>query len=243
VGIRGFLARLTSGSIEEGNLSRDLRTDFGMISDPDPFGEFWGEMYIDRLGLRLRVEEDNTFQGRVGTGPETDVIRSSELETSSGSFGVDLDLIRYPFLRLGIDYDVYFGKIKLLDRTHPNQWTVFEVAGRQPMTIGVHGLAIPTRIRGVPVTVQARARFPIPLLTSGSDAKVTEWEVSAGLRPAIWDTSLYAHSTFSVGLSGGFRWVNLETDLVATDLVTGGDRNAKLKARWQGAFIELGLAF
>jgi len=240
IGFRAWLPRLASGSIDTEAVSYDLKTDLGMISDPEPFREFWAEMYIDRLGIRLRVEEDNTFKGRVGLGTDADTIRSSELETNTAVLGLDVDLIRYPFLRLGVDYDYYFGEIKLHDRRSPDpsQWTVLEVGGRQPMTVGVHGLAIPTRVRGVPITVQARVRFPVPFVLKGADARITEWEISGGLRPAIWETSLCAHSTFSVGLSGGFRAVNLETDVVHPD-----GREAKLKARWQGAFIELGLVF
>ena len=115
-----------------------------------------------------------------------------------------MDLIRYPFLRLGIDYDLYLGNIKLLDRksSDPTRWTAFSVQGREPMTIGVHGMAIPFRVRGVPVTVQARARFPIPLVQKDQDAKITDWEISGGLRPAIWETSLYGHTY----LCGGFKW-------------------------------------
>jgi hypothetical protein len=244
LGFRAFLARLSAGSLDDNTLGRDLRSDFGMSSDPEPFREFWAEWYIDRLGIRLRLMEENTFQGRRGAEgtapPANNPVRSSELETNTAALGVDVDLIRYPFLRIGIDYDYYFGEIKLQDRrsTNTNEWTVWEVQGRQPMTIGVHGLAIPTRVRGVPVTVQARGRFPVPLVQSGKDAKLIEWEVSGGLRPAIWDTSIYAHSTFSVGLSGGFKSINLETDVV-----NPAGREGKLKARWQGAFIELGLVF
>jgi len=240
IGIRAWLPRLASGSIDTGEVSYDLKTDFGMISDPEPFREFWAEMYIDRLGIRLRVEEDNTFKGRVGLGTDADTIRSSELETNTAVLGLDVDLIRYPFLRLGVDYDYYFGELKFHDRRSPDpsQWTMLAVGGRQPMTVGVHGLAIPTRIRGVPITVQARLRIPVPFVLKGEDARITEWEISGGLRPAIWETSLYAHSTFSVGLSGGFKAVNLETEVISPD-----GREAKLKARWQGAFIELGLAF
>ena len=240
VGLRVFLARLTSGSLEENGTDVDLLTAHGMTNDPEPFREILVELYVDRLGLRFSVEEDNTFKGRVGGAPGDIIPRSSELETSTGRLGVDVDLIRYPFLRLGIDYDLYLGNIKLLDRksSDPTRWTAFSVQGREPMTIGVHGMAIPFRVRGVPVTVQARARFPIPLVQKDQDAKITDWEISGGLRPAIWETSLYGHSTFAVALNGGFRSVNLETDLLS-----GDSRSAQLKARWQGAYIELGLAF
>lgn len=258
-GIRVFFARFSAGSLDDptglvggGAIGGDLKTHFGMVGDPEPFREFWAEWYIDRLGIRLSVMEDSRFRGRLGSDapvvdPITGVqapgnpVRSSELETNTFALGVDLDLIRYPFLRLGIDYDYYFGEIKLHDRRSPNlyEWTVFEVEGRQPMTVGIHGLAIPTRIRGVPVTVQSRFRFPVPLVqTSGPNARLTQFEISGGLRPAIWETSLYAHSTFSVGLSGGYKWVGLESDVVSHD-----GRKATLKARWQGAFIELGLNF
>lgn len=241
--MRAVLPRLVSGSLEVGATSSDLKTDFGMTNDPDPFIEFWAEWYIDRLGIRLRLEEDNTFQGRLGKEgilPPGDVVRSSELETNTAAIGLDLDLIRYPFLRLGIDYDLYFGKIKLHDRRAADAtlWTAFDVRRSQPMTIGVHGLAIPTRIRGVPLTFQGRARFPVPFVTTSRDAKLIEWEISGGLRPAIWETSNYTHSTISVGLYGGFKSVSLEAEVLS-----GFNREGTLKARWQGAYIELGLAF
>jgi hypothetical protein len=238
--MRAVLPRLASGSVEVGGISVDLKTDLGMTNDPDPFIEFWAEWYIDRLGIRFRLEEDNTFQGRLGTAAAGDIVRSSELETNTAALGFDLDLVRYPFLRLGIDYDLYFGKIKLTSRREADAtlWTAFDVHGRQPMTIGVHGLAIPTRIRGVPLTFQGRARFPVPFVTTSRDAKLMEWEISGGLRPAIWETSAYAHSTISVGLYGGFKSVSLETEVLS-----GFNREGMLKARWQGAFIELGFAF
>ena len=39
----------------------------------------------------------------------------AELEFSSSRLGLDLDVIRYPFFRFGIDYDYYVNHLKFLD--------------------------------------------------------------------------------------------------------------------------------
>ena len=68
-----------------------------------------------------------------------------------------------------------------------------------------------------------------------SEARVTEWEVSAGLRPAVWHTSLYGFSTFSMGLEAGFRSTYLDMTL--------DDAKWAVKAHWQGLFVQVGLYY
>ena len=107
------------------------------------------------------------------------------------------------------------------------------------MTIGLHATAIPGRIRGIPLIAQARIRIPMPLISqlmkAGGEAKVTEWEVSAGLRPAVWHTSLYGFSTFSMGLEAGFRSTYLDMTVI--------DGKWAVKAHWQGLFVQVGLYY
>jgi hypothetical protein len=73
------------------------------------------------------------------------------------------------------------------------------------------------------------------LLQIKSEARVTEWEVSAGLRPAVWHTSLYGFSTFSMGLEAGFRSTYLD--------MTVADDKWAVKAHWQGLFVQVGLYY
>ena len=80
------------------------------------------------------------------------------------------------------------------------------------MTLGFHARAIPAHIREIPFTIQARFRFPMPLVNRQAESKITDWEISGGLRPAIWETSLYGHATFSFDIEAGFRSVSLDTN-------------------------------
>ncbi len=80
------------------------------------------------------------------------------------------------------------------------------------MTLGFHARAIPVHIREIPFTIQARFRFPMPLVNRQAESKITDWEISGGLRPAVWDTSLYGHATFSFDIEAGFRSVSLDAN-------------------------------
>ena len=257
LGGRYFLARLNSGSIERsaypgegtGRVSIDLRGDrYGFKEDMEPFVECWGILYIDRLGLRFHVEDSLKFDGIhnpvPGQAPE-DVESLSFLDVRGSRLGLDLDIVRYPFLRLGINGDWHTTPVKFLDRSQPgtslvNDWYLYESKG--PITIGIHGRVIPVRIREVPFTIQARARMYIPYLKRKTDTRVIDVEFSAGLRPAVWDMSLYGHSTFSLGIEAGFRFQDLE---MFSEGPNWSDPNGtqksdmNLRARWQGAFVQV----
>jgi hypothetical protein len=244
IGARVFLARLASASISKGGVDFDLKGDqYGFVDEPAPFDELWGIIYIDRLGIRFSAEE-NAYRGRTTRDLNAPL---SELDFSSSRLGLDLDLIRYPFFRFGIDYDYYLNEVKFLDANG------VRYTGNPPMTLGFHARAIPVHIREVPFTIQARYRFPMPLVNSQAGTKVTDWEVSGGLRPAVWETSLYGHTTFSFDIEVGFRSVSFDSNPTAnvstpvfdpftgTTFVPAGDLN--LKARWQGAFLQIGVFF
>lgn len=252
IGGRVFLARLTSASVTKGGVDFDLKGhQYGFLDEPEPFGEAWGVLYIDRLGLRFSAEE-NTFRGQsINRFPNNPNPPGAELEFSSSRLGLDLDLIRYPFFRFGIDYDYYVNDVKFLDENGARY------TGVPPMTLGFHARAIPAHIREIPFTVQARFRFPMPLVNRQTESKITDWEISGGLRPAVWDTSLYGHSTFSFDIEAGFRSVSLDanpqTNVNTAVIQPGSDpvvilvpvpaSDLNLKARWQGAFFQIGLFF
>ena len=69
-------------------------------------------------------------------------------------------------------------------------------------------------------------------------AKITDWEIGAGIRPSIWETSMFAHSTFSVGIEAGYRSINLDMKAIAVDQFLTSNE-LELKARWQGAFFQV----
>jgi hypothetical protein len=246
IGARVFLARLASATVTKGGVDFDLKgAQYGFADEPEPFGEAWGILYIDRLGLRFSAEE-NTYRGQTPMLNQANP-PGAELEFSSSRLGLDLDLIRYPFFRFGIDYDYYLNDLKFLD-TNGIRYT-----GVPPMTLGFHARAIPVHVREIPFTIQARFRFPLPLLNRQTESKITDWEISGGLRPAVWDTSLYGHSTFSFDLEAGFRSVSLDANpqtsvnVPVTDPLTGAaltpSSDLNLKARWQGAFFQVGVIF
>jgi hypothetical protein len=236
--------------VTKGGVNFDLKgAQYGFADEPEPFGEAWGILYIDRLGLRFSAEE-NTYRGQTPIVNQANP-PGAELEFSSSRLGLDLDLIRYPFFRFGIDYDYYLNDLKFLDLNGARY------TGVPPMTLGFHARAIPGHIREIPFTIQARFRFPLPLLNRQTETKITDWEISGGLRPAVWDTSLYGHSTFSFDIEAGFRSVSLDANpqtnvntFVIVNPATGeaspigtalADLN--LKARWQGAFLQVGVFF
>lgn len=230
IGVRIFMPTV-DGSVEkeENGVKRTVDfSEFGITNDPQLFKSLYFEFYIDRLGLRGEVEEDHKFQGRVGN---LGTARISELNMSGNRLGLDLDIIRNPFARAGIDFTYHMEKVKFQDRHQEdsNSWT--EYSGENPMTVGFHGRAFPLRIRDVPLTVAGRIRFPIPFLDRPKETKITEWEVSAGLRPAVWETSLLGHTAFSFALEGGYRHTYLNMD-------AGRDGEVNVRAQWGGAFIQ-----
>ncbi len=114
IGARVFLARLASATVTKGGVDFDLKgSQYGFTDEPEPFAEAWGILYIDRLGLRFSAEE-NTYRGQTPMANQANP-PGAELEFSSSRLGLDLDLIRYPFFRFGIDYDYYLNDVKFLD--------------------------------------------------------------------------------------------------------------------------------
>ncbi|MFH0958005.1 MAG: hypothetical protein V1897_04800 [Pseudomonadota bacterium] len=120
---RYFVPRLTSGSVSRNGTDYDLLASatgpnstgggYNFDPQPTPFNSAVFQLQVDRLGLRLAVEEDVIFRGIIGSVPfnsssssgPNDYIRVSELDLSSTRVGMALDLIRYPFVRGGIDFD------------------------------------------------------------------------------------------------------------------------------------------
>jgi hypothetical protein len=101
---------------------------------------------------------------------------------------------------------------------------------------------MPGRIRDVPITIQGKFRMPVPFVQRPTEAKITEWEVSGGLRPAIWETSLLGHSTFSFGIEGGYRMsyltIHARPQRTYLNGVIGDDDEVNVNARWGGAFVQ-----
>lgn len=239
-GGRAVLGRLMHASIIRSDREFNLKgTTYGISRDPEPFREVWGILYIDRLGIRGQVDATR-FLGRNDT---TNFV--SELNVATSRLGVDLDVIRYPQFRLGGNFDYHIGSIEFIDRVELGPG--FEVTYRagSPMTLGVHGRAIPFRFREIPFMLQARCRVSIPFVNRPNEARITDIEFSAGLRPNIWDTSLFAHSTFSISLELGYRWIDLDakTTVAATAPVFVVPSDARIKARWQGAFVQGAIFF
>lgn len=236
-GVRLFLARLDSGKILLGADEFDLKDDYGIQDDPEPFVEIWGTIYLDRLGFRFAMEDNFVFRGR---GLDEDAFSVSELDVRTARLGVDIDLIRYPFLRAGINFDYHTKPVKFFDRFNPRTRQVRPVLqlyhGDQPITMGIHGVAIPGRVREIPIIIQSRFRLRIPFLNRRNDARIYDFEISGGLRPSVWETSLYGYTTFATSVEAGFRWQRL-------DLSMDAEPTVKIRARWQGAFLQLGIAF
>ena len=108
---------------------------------------------------------------------------------------------------------------------------------------GLHGRALPGRIREIPLVFEGSVRVPVPFVNRPTETKIIDWEVSGGLRPAIWDMSLYGHSTFSFGIEVGFRSIYLEMIPREAAHPLGGDTDVKLRAHWQGFFTQIGFYF
>lgn len=251
VGYRVFLPRV-EGTVEVRGETYDL-SEFGIADDPEFFKSLVIEIYFDRLGFRFDVEEDHKFRGR--TGDDTVTVnpslsepylnaKISELDFSGARMGLDLDIIRYPFARGGINVTYYAEQVKFQDRRSddPFQWQQY--TGSQPLQLGLHGRFIPVRIRNVPITIQGRFRMPVPLVQRPTEAKITEWEVSGGLRPAVWETSLLGHSTFSFSIEAGYRacYLTLHARPQRNPFVND-DSEANVTARWGGGFIQATIVY
>jgi hypothetical protein len=235
LGYRMFLPRI-SGKVEARGETHDL-ADFGIRDDQEFFKALYVEWYIDRLGIRIEVEEDYRFQGH--TGDATYPSKISELNIGGNRLGLDLDIIRNPFVRAGINLNYYTEMVRFQDRRLEDENLWMQYTGSQPLQIGVHGKLIAARIRNVPFTIQGRFRGPIPLIQRPTEAKITEWEVSGGLRPAIWETSLLGHSTFSFSIEAGYRACYLTMHARPQRLLDlSDDTEANVTARWGGAFIQ-----
>ena len=237
---RYFVPRLVSGTFSHDGQDYDLLAPatgladggYNFDSQPTPINSALFQLQVDRLGLRLRVDEDLIFRGMHG---ETNNLGLSELDMSSTRLGIDLDLVRYPFLRCGVDFDFNVNPLTFMDdKPDPNRF----YKSASPATLGLHVFAIPARIREVPIIVNAKIGFPFPYwkqITSAQyEARMLEWEVMAGARPSVWDFSAYGHSTFSVGIEAGFRSVAVDAAL---------SDSTSLKAQWQGPFFQFGIYY
>lgn len=236
----------------------DLIDDVGITEDPSPFKEIFFVGRVDRIGLRYHKEDEQIFSGseRLGFDAGHYRLAQSELDVRATRVGMDIDCIRYPLLRLGINFDIQWEPVQFKriywDRfgetfndpsgilaVGPAQIARYEGAG--PWTIGLHATAIPARVRDVPVTIQGRFRYPMPLieklsfLSGGNQAKITDLEASVGMRPSVWDLSLYGYSTFAIGVEAGYRWQRFEIDKNTVDV--------KVKATWSGGFLQLTVVY
>jgi hypothetical protein len=227
----------STGQLNEYDLLAGWNSDpnqggYNFDSQPSPINSALFQLQVDRLGLRLRVDEDLIFRGMHGEGS---TLGLSELDMSSTRLGIDLDLVRYPFLRCGVDFDFNVNPLTFQDdKPYPNRF----YKSASPATLGLHVFAIPARIREVPIIVNARIGFPFPYwkqITSAQfEVRMLEWEVMAGARPSVWDFSAFGHSTFSVGIEAGFRSVAIDADL---------SKSASIKAQWQGPFFQFGIYY
>jgi hypothetical protein len=239
MGARVLLGKLSSGNVVKGSTEYNLLGPLGVTTELQTFPGFWGIFYVDRLGIRFNAESHN-FRGR--SDDPTDQ-RISGLETDFSCVGVDLDLIRYPFFKFGIGTDYQFNPVVYRDRSDPITAGFGEIPyqSREPWILGIYGQAIPARFRDVPIIAHARFRFPMPFMSSNM-AKITEWEIGAGVRPAIWETSMFGHATFSFGIEAGYRSINLDMKAVAVDQFFTSNE-LELKARWEGAFFQVQASF
>ncbi len=199
-------------------------------------------------------------------------MRVSELDMSATRLGIDLDIIRYPMFRFGFNFDYALNGIEFNDSkfawldpyvvssdpvgTVPRKkyWAYLtrnygDLISSEPITVGIQATAIPVRIKEAPIIVCARARVPMPFMKEvfklQNPANVTDWEVSVGLRPSIWDSSPYKFATFSLGVEAGFRSVYIDADLQNRSQ-TPVDRYpsaTNVKAKFSGAFIQVGIYY
>ena len=248
---RYFVPRLVSGSVSQNGTDYDLLASAGADASsggynfdpqPTPFNSALLQLQVDRLGLRLRVDEDIIFRGIHNKSVDSNSRKMSELDLSSTRLGLDLDLVRYPFLRCGVDFDYNVNPLTFMDDKPDINTRFYKSAS--PATLGLHVFAIPARIREVPIIVNAKIGFPFPYwkqITSAQfEVRMLEWEVMAGARPSVWDFSAFGHSTFSVGIEAGFRSVAIDADVRSND---ADEKPANIKAQWQGPFFQFGIYY
>ena len=255
---------------------RTERGGYNFQSRPDYFSEGWFQLQVDRLGLRLVAEEDRIFKGILGsinpppakdaTGDVLDHFRVSLLDFSATRLGLDLDIIRYPQFRFGFNFDIHLNGIQfndakysrliryLIPNSNPPAYSYMvrdygDLTSSEPMTIGFQALAIPGRIKEVPIILTARARFPMPFMQQvfgmQYPASITDWEVSAGLRPSVWETSAYKFATFSLAVEGGYRSTYVDADLYNQNKLelVNYVSPSNVKAKFSGAFIQMSIYY
>ena len=198
--------------------------------------------------------------------------RVSSIDFSATRLGLDLDIIRYPQFRFGFNFDIHLngiefndfkltylvgyksGEVKIGNDTYKtlgyNMWNYGDLVSSEPMTLGFQALAIPGRIKEVPIILTARARFPMPFMKQvfglQSPANITDWEVTAGLRPSVWETSAYKFATFSLAVEGGYRSTYVDADLYnqnKLNLDSNYVSASNVKAKFSGAFIQMSIYY
>ncbi len=244
---RVFIAKLESGSLRSNAGDVDLKNALGMSDHPEPFRELFVELYVDRLGLRWVLEQNREFRGTLDANSDA----VSVLDLSTNRVGLDIDLIRFPYFRLGVNADYQADKPKLWDRRSSLGQNFVQYEGARPITVGLQARALPLRIREVPLTVESRVRFPVPLnkiLGGHDETRITEFELAGGLRPAVWHTSVFGHSTFSASFEVGYRLTDMNMTMInnatyssLVDAVVPSD--VTLKARWSGVFFQVALFY
>ncbi len=277
---------LNSGTFTRGNIEHDLLADdpglgnipgkgYNFQKHPNYFSEGWFQLQVDRLALRLVVEEDRIFRGVLGyANPGTPTANSrnfsghfrvSELDFSASRLGLDLDVLRYPQFRFGFNFDFHLNGIQFNDaklsylvpypvpNTNPQAYAYGltnygDLSSSEPLTLGFQALAIPGRIKEVPIILTARARFPMPFQQQAfglqSPANITDWEVTAGLRSSIWDTSPYKFATFSLAAELGFRSTYVDASLADNSKIYDTNYSSfNVKAKFSGPFIQMSLYY
>ncbi len=262
---------LNSGTLTRGGLEHDLlssdsgftnnmetdRSGYAFQRSPNYFSEGWFQLQVDRLGLRLVVEEDRIFRGILGRiNPQNtatgDNFRVSELDLSCTRLGLDLDVIRYPQFRFGFNFDYHLNGIQFNDAkfvTYDGNRIIFtnygDLSSSEPMTIGLQALAIPGRVKEVPIILTARARVAIPfqkqIFQIQYPANLTDWEITAGLRPSVWDTSAYKFATFALAVELGFRSTYIDAEL--TNQASTSNNASNVKAKFSGPFVQFSLYY
>ncbi len=281
-GARLWAPRLQSGKITVGNREVSFFDDVQQntpdpVNDPikpafsddrEAFKEIWGVFYIDRLGIRFHLEDQHIWRGRPAADaqhPAAEWATLSQFDVSCSRVGLDLDLVRYPFLKLGVNFDWHSESVELRKDTY--NWhnnddshdTLVFLKSAAPLTVGVHGRAIPFRLREVPLNLRARFRFPAVLAREiqkeTTTTKLYDLEMSAGMRPAVWDLSLYGLSTFSASVDVGFRWTKIHMSGPAWSwdgtptaehphgVTTRLDPDADVTAEWSGPYIEFAVTY
>lgn len=258
---RVMFPKLLSGTVtrlnrEGRSLEIDLLRPSGYNFDPNPspFSEGWFQLQIDRLGLRFIVEEDRSFRGMVGNDAgnvaTVDPWRLSTIDISSTRLGLDLDILRYPFFRAGINFDYSLNGVEFNDFAYatrgpdPKTGTgnvflnVRDLVSGEPITIGLQATAIPGRIKEVPIIMNARVRVSMPFMKEvfgySYTTRLTDWEVSAGLRPSVWDTSAYKFATFSLGVEGGYRSTSVDAEFT---------NSTSVRYKFGGLFMQVGIYY